>query len=231
MLKQGASSLGVTLQQVAERAMTMEVKIQGKAPLMWTFNALFLEELCPRSHLSLFLWYSPAKPYTRASSHKYKTNIHLTYTPTNSRQFTLVTTKIAPFWSPLFTHYFVCSLRLTSRQQLNVFSAAVCSQFISEQHANMTTSRDSWDLKLYLALLGGSYCKTQWTSGMSMPRAITSVQTKMPLGRRRKSIFSLNCHLRRASLPPAVYSASTLKNEEQSVSKHLFFEQRPNIIR
>lgn len=34
---------------------------------------------------------------------------------------------------------------------------------------------------LYLALLGGSYCKTQSTSGMSTPRAITSVHTKIPL--------------------------------------------------
>lgn len=36
----------------------------------------------------------------------------------------------------------------------------------------------------YLALLGGSYCKTQFTSGISIPRAITSVHTKIPLGER-----------------------------------------------
>lgn len=35
----------------------------------------------------------------------------------------------------------------------------------------------------YLALLGGSYCKTQFTSGISIPRAITSVHTRIPLGR------------------------------------------------
>lgn len=35
----------------------------------------------------------------------------------------------------------------------------------------------------YLALLGGSYCSTQFTSGMSIPRAITSVHTRIPLGR------------------------------------------------
>lgn len=164
-------------------------------------RALSPLSLTAESHLLLFLQYSPTKPYTREPLHTniWQTPIWLN-AHTKSRQFTLVATKIALFWSPLFTHYFVCSPGLTSRQQLNVFSAAACSQFISEQYSNMTTSKDSWDLKLYLALLGGSYCKTQWTSGMSMPRAITSVQTKMPLGR-RKSIFSLNCHLRRASVP------------------------------
>lgn len=33
----------------------------------------------------------------------------------------------------------------------------------------------------YFALLGGSNCMTQSTSGMSTPRAITSVQTRTPL--------------------------------------------------
>ena len=33
----------------------------------------------------------------------------------------------------------------------------------------------------HLALLGGSYCSTQLTSGISMPLAMTSVHTKIPL--------------------------------------------------
>lgn len=33
----------------------------------------------------------------------------------------------------------------------------------------------------HLALLGGSYCSTQLTSAMSMPLAITSVHTRIPL--------------------------------------------------
>lgn len=38
----------------------------------------------------------------------------------------------------------------------------------------------------YLALLGGSYCKTQLTSGISIPRAITSVHTRIPLAMREQ---------------------------------------------
>ena len=44
----------------------------------------------------------------------------------------------------------------------------------------------------YLAELGGSYCMTQLTSGMSIPRAMTSVHTSKPLG---KNDVSYNCQL------------------------------------
>lgn len=43
-------------------------------------------------------------------------------------------------------------------------------------------------LLTHLALLGGSYCSTQFTSGISMPLAMTSVHTKIPLWHTQKNV-------------------------------------------
>lgn len=40
----------------------------------------------------------------------------------------------------------------------------------------------------YLAQLGGSHCRTQLTSGMSMPLAMTSVHTRIPLHESRHTV-------------------------------------------
>lgn len=77
----------------------------------------------------------------------------------------------------------------------------------------------------YLALLGGSYCSTQSTSGMSIPRAITSVHTKTPLQRRkrRREGGHTSVPTRQASLSSAATTATVWDlSPKQRLSKDVF---------